>query len=37
PYGVADVAFDELTHNPFFNVNKPEDIAIGEQQLAQQR
>ncbi|MDC9720233.1 MAG: molybdenum cofactor guanylyltransferase MobA [Gammaproteobacteria bacterium] len=34
PYGVADVAFDELIHNPFFNVNKPEDIAIGEQHLA---
>jgi molybdopterin-guanine dinucleotide biosynthesis protein A len=37
PYGVADVTFDELEDNPFFNVNKPEDIAIGEQQLAQQR
>lgn len=33
PYGVADVAFDELTSNPFFNVNKPEDIELGEQQL----
>ena len=31
--GVADVAFDELTSNPFFNVNKPEDIELGEQQL----
>ena len=39
PYGVADVAFDELIHNPFFNVNTPEDLAIGqqiEQQLSQQ-
>ncbi|HCH33209.1 MAG TPA: molybdenum cofactor guanylyltransferase MobA [Oceanospirillaceae bacterium] len=34
PYGVADVAFDELADNPFFNVNKPEDLDIGEQQLA---
>jgi molybdopterin-guanine dinucleotide biosynthesis protein A len=34
PYGVADVPFDELSRNPFFNVNKPEDIALGEQQLA---
>jgi molybdopterin-guanine dinucleotide biosynthesis protein A len=34
PYGVADVPFDELVRNPFFNVNKPEDIALGEQQLA---
>lgn len=34
PYGVADVAFDELADDPFFNVNKPEDIDIGEQQLA---
>jgi len=34
PYGVADVPFDELISNPFFNVNKPEDIDLGEQQLA---
>ena len=34
PYGVADVPFDELTDNPFFNINKPEDIVAGEQQLA---
>jgi molybdopterin-guanine dinucleotide biosynthesis protein A len=33
PYGVADVAFDELIHNPFFNVNTPEDIVIGQQIL----
>jgi molybdopterin-guanine dinucleotide biosynthesis protein A len=33
PYGVADVAFDELTHNPFFNVKTPEDIDIGQQIL----
>jgi len=30
PYGVADVAFDELADNPFFNVNKPEDLSAGE-------
>ena len=34
PYGVADVPFDELISNPFSNVNKPEDIDLGEQQLA---
>ena len=34
PYGVADVAFDELTHNPFFNVNRPEDLSLAEQLLA---
>lgn len=34
PYGVADVPFDELTIHPFFNVNTPQDIALGEQQLA---
>ena len=34
PYGVADVPFDELAANPFFNVNTPQDIALGEQQLA---
>ena len=33
-YAVADVAFDELKQNPFFNVNKPEDIALGEDFLA---
>lgn len=31
PYGVADVAFDELVENPFFNVNRPEDLAHAEQ------
>tara|TARA_B100000780_G_C21101645_1_gene444593 strand:- start:253 stop:876 length:624 start_codon:yes stop_codon:yes gene_type:complete len=34
PYGVADVAFDELNLNPFFNVNTPQDLALGEQRLA---
>jgi len=33
PYGVAGVAFDELADNPFFNVNKPEDLAVGELHL----
>jgi molybdopterin-guanine dinucleotide biosynthesis protein A len=33
-YGVADVAFDELADNPFFNVNKPEDLTAGELHLA---
>ena len=31
---MADVAFDELSSNPFFNVNTPQDIALGEQQMA---
>lgn len=35
PYGVADVAFDELANNPFFNVNKPEDLLVGEALLNQ--
>mgnify|MGYP003863119005 CR=1 FL=1 len=34
PYGVVDVAFDELASNPFFNVNTPQDIALGEQRIA---
>jgi len=34
PYGVADVAFDELADNPFFNVNKPEDLNAGELYLS---
>tara|TARA_B110000503_G_scaffold47467_1_gene77358 strand:- start:1976 stop:2614 length:639 start_codon:yes stop_codon:yes gene_type:complete len=34
PYGVADVMFDELTDNPFFNVNRPEDLSLAEQLLA---
>ncbi|MCS5558273.1 MAG: NTP transferase domain-containing protein, partial [Oceanospirillaceae bacterium] len=34
PYGVADVAFDQLADNPFFNVNKPADLTAGELHLA---
>jgi len=34
PYGVADVSFDELGDNPFFNVNKPADLTAGELHLA---
>jgi molybdopterin-guanine dinucleotide biosynthesis protein A len=34
PYGVADVTFDELIDNPFFNVNRPEDLSLAEQLLA---
>jgi len=35
PYGVADVSFDELERNPFFNVNKPDDLRAGELHLAE--
>jgi molybdopterin-guanine dinucleotide biosynthesis protein A len=35
PYGVADVAFDELLENPFFNVNRPEDLILAEQLISQ--
>ena len=34
PYGVADVAFDELLENPFFNVNRPEDLILAEQLIS---
>ena len=33
-YGVADVNFDEMSFNPFFNVNRIEDVAEGEALLA---
>lgn len=29
-YGVADVEFDEMPFNPFFNVNRLDDVAEGE-------
>lgn len=34
-YGVADVKFDEVPYNPFFNVNRLDDIAQGEALLAE--
>ena len=33
-YGVADVAFDDMPYNPFFNVNRLADVAQGEALLA---
>ena len=30
-----DVAFDELLENPFFNVNRPEDLILAEQLISQ--
>ncbi len=36
PYGVADVAFDELLENPFFNVNRPRETLILAEQLISQ-
>lgn len=34
-YGVADVNFDDIPYNPFFNVNRLDDIAQGEALLAE--
>lgn len=34
-YAVADVKFDEVPYNPFFNVNRLDDIAQGEALLAE--
>ncbi len=34
-FGVADVAFDDMPYNPFFNVNRLEDVKQGEQLLAE--
>ncbi|MCP4791003.1 MAG: molybdenum cofactor guanylyltransferase MobA [Gammaproteobacteria bacterium] len=33
-YGVADVQFDAMPYNPFFNVNRLDDVAAGEALLA---
>jgi molybdopterin-guanine dinucleotide biosynthesis protein A len=33
-YGVADVAFDDIPYNPFFNINRLADIAEGEMLLS---
>ena len=33
-HGVADVVFDDMPYNPFFNVNRLADVAEGEVLLA---
>ena len=34
-YGVAEAAFDDAGGDPFFNVNRPEELAEAERQLAE--
>jgi molybdopterin-guanine dinucleotide biosynthesis protein A len=34
-YGVAEAAFDDAAGDPFFNVNRPEELAEAERRLAE--